>query len=327
MVVSVEFDLELKDKAMNILISGGTGFVGRYLIPALLKEWYKITVIGRHLEKIETAFKNSVTAVTWERLSTLDPNQFDVIINLSGQNIGEKRWTSHIKQLIKDSRVRTTNELAKWANGVNKPLRFFNASAIGIYGIGNENYSSTRQLDESTPINWRNPTDFLSEVGQSWEQATTSITNPKVSIIWMRFAPILKRNEGLLKQMVPIFQLGLGGPLGTGNQPFSWIYIDDLINAILFLLAHPEYDGVFNLVAPECVPQKTFAKTLATVMHRPAFIKMPASVLRFAFGQMANELLLSGQCVYPKRLLDAGFTFHYPTLATALANDWQGHHS
>ena len=147
-----------------------------------------------------------------------------------------------------------------------------------------------------------NHTDFLSEVGQAWEGATDPAMVKKHPVTLMRFAVVLKRHEGVLKKLELPFSLGLGSRLGDGNQAFTWIHIEDLVQAILFLVKHPEIVGPINLCAPECVSQKTFAASLAKTMHRPLLFSMPASLINLLFGQMGKELLLGGQNIYPERL-------------------------
>ena len=140
---------------------------------------------------------------------------------------------------------------------------------------------------------------------------------------FLRFGVVLKKNEGVLRKLQFSFQLGLGGTIGTGTQPFTWVHVDDVVGAVLFLLEHPVITGSVNICAPGCVNQATFAATLAKAMHRPCVLKTPAWVLKLVFGQMAEELLLRGQHVYPQKLLDAGYQFTYPELTPALEHEYQ----
>ena len=307
---------------MKILIAGGTGFIGKHLISALLKEENELFVLGRNKEKINRLFNNKVNSLNWSELNNYGPDNFDAVINLTGHNIGASRWTKTAKQLIKNSRLQTTQQLAVWCSQTENPPHLYNASAIGIYGLQPTSAEVPKSLTENTPIQWNQPTDFLSEIGQQWEQAAKSALDANVPVTFMRFAVVLKHNEGALKKIMPAFKFGLGGKLGSGQQAFCWVYIEDLINAILFLLKHPEITGAVNICAPECVTQKQFAQTLGKVLHRPALLTTPAWLLKILFGQMAEELLLSGQCVYPEKLLASGFEFTYPTLEAALRHDF-----
>lgn len=308
---------------MKILVTGGTGFIGQHLIPALIQDGHEVTLVSRSLEKAEKTFGDKLPKITWDQLEEIDPSQFNAAINLAGQNIGDRYWTASVKEEILNSRLKTTEKLVQWCNQTDQSFYLYNASAIGIYGLQQSpnDHSLPPKITESDEIKWGQPSDFLSEVGQAWEKAATATTNPRVHVALMRFAPVLKKNEGMLKKLMPAYNLGLGGTLGTGNQPFSWIHLQDLIQGILFLIHHPDITGAVNFCAPECVTQKTFAQTLAKSMHRPAFMKTPAWLLKPIFGQMANELLLSGQNVYPERLTKARFEFSYPDLASALSAD------
>lgn len=307
---------------MKIIIAGGTGFVGRYLIAALLSDQHEISVLSRDVEKVRRLFGLQITAVHWDQINQLDASQFDAVINLAGQNIGERRWSDAVKQAIKASRVDTTKLLARWLAKASNPPHLYNASAIGIYGLQPIHSSLSLRFTEATEVKSNHATDFLSEVGREWEQATSPASDAGVAVTIMRFAPVLKKGEGVLKKLTPVFNLGLGGPIGSGKQAFSWVHIDDLVNAIQFLLKHPQIVGPINISAPECVMQKTFAKSLAKTMHRPALLPTPAWVLKLVFGQMAEELLLSGQNMYPARLLENGYDFLYPNLDAALKHEW-----
>ncbi|EKD71034.1 MAG: hypothetical protein ACD_46C00291G0010 [uncultured bacterium] len=308
---------------MKILIAGGTGFVGRYLIPALLQAQHSIIVLGRDKNKIANIFHQTVVAASWDELNTINPNEVDAVINLVGENIGDHRWTETIKNKIIQSRVDSTTRLVKWCASANKKPHLYNTSAVGIYGLQPINNTLPPAFSEEADIPFGHPADFLSEVGQTWEWAAHSADEVQVPVTIMRFGVVLKRNEAVLKKLSMSFYIGLGGRVGSGKQAFTWIHIDDLVRAILFLLDHPDIVGPVNLCAPECVSQMDFAKTLAHVMHRPCIFSTPAWLLKLLFGQMADELLLNGQCAYSKRLLASGFTFLYPSLKSALQHEWR----
>lgn len=309
---------------MKIIVCGATGFVGRNLIPVLLNEQHQILVITRDTNKAKDIFKQTVAYLKWEQLDQVSPDEFDAIINLSGENIANNRWTVSLKEKIKQSRVNSIEKIISWClkSKIKKP-HIYNASAIGIYGLQTTRNNLPERLTESSHISFGQPSDFLSEVGQAWEDAANPVIAAGFPVTFMRFAVVLKRNEGILKRLEMPFAFGLGCILGDGKQAFSWIDIDDLVRAIRFLLDHPDITGAINLCSPQCVSQKDFAKTLASIVHRPLFLKMPAPIVKILFGQMGEELLLGGQHVYPERLEQLGFKFLYPDLHSALFHEWE----
>jgi uncharacterized protein (TIGR01777 family) len=308
---------------MKIVVCGATGFVGRHLVPALLDDQHQVLVVGRDTNKAQNIFKKTVNYLNWDQLDQASPDEFDAIINLSGENIAEHRWTPNLKKRIKQSRVNSTKKIISWClKSKNKKPHIYNASAIGIYGLQTSQKNLPEQLTESSDISFGNPSDFLSDVGQAWEGAANPAIADGFPVTFMRFAVVLKRNEGILKKLETPFYFGLGCILGNGDQAFTWIDIDDLIRVILFLLHHPEITGAVNLCSPQCVSQRDFARTLANIMHRPLFLKMPKTLIKILFGEMGEALLLGGQHVYPKRLKELGFEFLYPDLHSALLHEW-----
>jgi hypothetical protein len=208
------------------------------------------------------------------------------------------------------SRVGSTEALASTLAGLhNPPQVLLVASAIGIYGNRGDEV-----LSEASPAG----KGFFADLCQMWEEATQPAERANIRVVHLRFGVVLTRG-GALARMAPIFRLGLGGRLGSGRQWMSWISIDDAVAAVLFLMNHPQLAGPFNLTAPTPVPNADFTRTLARVLHRPAIFPAPAFALRLAFGQMANEALLSSARVLPARLQHAGFQFRYPELSGGLA--------
>jgi uncharacterized protein (TIGR01777 family) len=308
---------------MKILICGATGFVGKSLIPALLANQHQVTAMGRDTSKIQSVFKNQVTALAWDQLNTLSPDDFDAVINLAGETIAESRWTDKVKAKIKESRVKATQAIVDWClTAKQKKPHLYNASAIGTYGLQSVQKDLPTPLTEAKSIAFGKPTDFLSEVGQAWESAADEAVNAGVPVTFLRFGVVLKRGEGMLKKLELPFICGLGSVLGTGQQAVTWVHIDDLVQAILFLLQHPAITGAVNICAPGCVSQAAFSAILAKTLHRPLFLTMPAWAVKILFGQMGEELLLGGQHIYPQRLWESGFVFTYPELAAALAHEW-----
>ncbi len=302
---------------MKILVAGATGFVGRHLVPRLLQDQHEVLVLGRSTPKLKACFGPTVTTVSWEQLAQLDPGQFNAVINLAGENISQGRWTPGRKAQIYQSRVDATNRLAEFcalATGAKPHL--YNTSAIGYYGI----HASQTKTEADMTVQ---PSDFLAEVAQAWEQAAQRAANQGVAVTLMRFGVVLKAGEGMMKPLLPGFRLGLGSVLGDGQQYLSWILIEDLVAAIVFLLQHPAIVGPVNMCAPEAVTQATFAHTLAQAIKRPLWLTLPTWFVRMVFGQMGDELLLGSTRVYPQRLLESGFQFAYPTLQQALSHTLQ----
>ncbi|PWY53941.1 TIGR01777 family protein [Legionella qingyii] len=310
---------------MNIIIGGGTGLVGQILVPELLKSAHNIYVIGRDEKKIKRFFSSTVHAVTWDKLNTLNPNEFDVIINLTGENIADHRWNARTKEKLLSSRLETTNQLVLWGiKATAKKPHLYNASAIGIYGLQKKLAQDNIIFTETTPPINSPKTNFANQLVTQWEEAAKKGFEVGMPVTLMRFGVVLKRGEGMLKKLELPAQYGMGAVIGSGEQPLAWIDSTDLVEGILFLISHPEITGPVNLVAPEQVSQKTFTKTLAQVLKKPALMWMPAWAVQLLFGQMGEELLLSGQTVAPQRLSEYQFNFKYPTLLSALTKEFRG---
>lgn len=308
---------------MKIIVSGGTGLIGKALIPKLLQSGHEIQIIGRNKEKIKQIFSNTVHATSWNELDTLNPDEFDAIINLAGESIAAHRWNTRIKEQQLSSRLKTTNQLVEWGlNAKKKKPHLYNASAVGIYGLQKKLAQDNIIFTEtSTPLS-SPEICFSTQLVTQWETAAKRGFAMGMPVTLMRFGVVLKRGEGMLKKLEFPAQYGMGAVVGSGEQPIAWIDSADLTDAILFLLTHPEITGPINLVAPECISQKKFTKTLAQVLKKPAFLWLSAWSIRLLFGQMGEELLLSGQTVVPQRLTEYQFNFKYPTLFAALTKEY-----
>ena len=278
---------------MNIVILGGTGLVGGAL-NARLSQNHSVKTAGR------SAF-NSLNTLTKLIESA------DVIIQLSGANIG-KRWSKAYKQELFDSRIKTTELLAQAIQQLDKKPRVFCASAVGIYPQSND---CSSPVDESCTSMGN---DFLAQLGQAWETASLKI-EPKPVIF--RFGVVLSPSGGALKEMLPAFKFGMGGPIGSGQQCFSWVHINDLVDAFEWALENENAEGIYNLTSPNPLKQKDFAKALGKALNRPAFMPLPEFMLKLMFGEGA-EVLTSSLAVKPTRLMDAGFKFQHPMIETAL---------
>lgn len=304
---------------MNILIAGASGFIGKKLVRALQAE-HTVTVLGRDAETLKRHFVKPVSTLTWEQLAEWDASRVDAVINLCGYNIAASRWNAVVKKQLIDSRVNTTTTLIDWAIKHQIKPHFICANAIGIYGM--QDSQDSQALDEKSPIDFEHPCDFLSEIGIRWQQALQPAIDFGMPVTSMRFGVVLGKGGGVLKKLGLSFYLGFGSIVGDGKQIMSWVHIDDLVGAILFLLNTPDTQGVFNITSPHPVSQAEFARTFASAIHRPMFLKMPAYLIKLLFGEMGECLLLKGQRVLPSRLIEAGFRFRYPALRDALRHEY-----
>lgn len=302
------------------MIAGGTGFIGKELTHHFLKKGDAVTILGRDHHKIKKIFGDRTDALTWNTLQHLGAKvleQTDLVINLAGTGIAEKKWTQKRKIELHDSRILPTQLIAQYCAQLANPPVLFNASGVGIYGLQEPSTSLPLAFDEDTQLNFSNHADFIVQLAQQWEKATQIASVKGVRVVNMRFAVVLGKN-GLLKKLQLPFSLGLGGPIGSGHQPFSWIAVDDLINAIDFLVTANEIKGPVNFVSPQCLTQYQFAQAFAKILHRTSFVRTPAFLIKLLLGEMGNDLLLNGQCAYPKQLLTHHFIFQYPTINEAL---------
>jgi uncharacterized protein (TIGR01777 family) len=229
------------------------------------------------------------------------------IINLAGASIFG-RWSPAYKQEIHESRIRTTRNLVIALAGGNRRQLLCSTSAVGYYGPRGDEV-----LTEESPQD----SDFLARLGTEWEAEALKARELGLRVVITRFGIVLGRGGGALGQMAPMFRRFLGGPLGSGQQWFSWIHQGDLARAFSFISEHPEIHGPVNLTAPNPVRNRDLARALGRVLHRPAWLPAPEFMIRLAMGELA-ESLLTGQRVIPKRLLDAGFKFNFPTIEAAL---------
>jgi len=293
---------------MKILITGGTGFIGQTICPALLAAGHSLTIYSRHPDKVNAVLGDQVTPLN--SLKTLsETDSFEAIINLAGAPIFGKRWTDERKLVLLHSRIDITQDLVKFiARTQTKPEVFLSGSAIGFYG----NQSDTI-LDETS----LGQDNFGHQLCVEWENEAKKAKEHGVRVCQLRTGLVIGKNGGFLQPMILPFKLGLGGRLGSGKQWMSWIHIDDHVAICLALLNSTELDGPFNLTAPNPVTNQVFAQTLAKTLHRPAFLPAPAWVLKLLLGEM-SELLLGSQRVIPKRMLNTGYQFKFTELGAAL---------
>lgn len=295
---------------MKILITGGTGFIGRRLV-AHLKVAHEVLVLTRQGSRAYDLLGHDVKLLdSLDRLDNL--NDVDAVINLAGEPIANGRWSERRKQLLCDSRWLLTEQLVDLVKLSSTPPRLLlNASAIGWYG---------RQDDAPLDETCQSPHDeFTHRLCQQWEQLAQQARSAQTRVCILRIGLVLGMEGGALPRMLPPYRLGLGGPMGSGTQMMSWIHVQDLVRAMLFLIEHGECDGIFNGTAPQPVSNRRFSETLAATLHRPHLFFVPAPLLRLMMGEAA-DLLLTGQQVLPARLQQAGFHFSFPALPGALDN-------
>lgn len=302
---------------MKYTISGGTGLIGSKLVRLLAAQGHEIIILSRSPDSVSNPPRH-VQPVYWDGknvskwVDQLDGT--DVVINLAGESIAGKGlipspWTDHKKDRILKSRVQVGETLLEGIKQVDqKPQKFIQASAIGYYGSRGDEL-----LTESSPPG----SDFLSRTCTAWESSTKPVVDLGVTHIVVRLGVVLSEKGGALPRLILPFKLFLGGPIGNGEQWYSWIHIDDVCSAINYLSEHAQAQGVFNLTAPKPVKNKFFAKTIGEIMSRPAFFPVPGFLMKIFLGEVST-VVLNGQRVIPKRLRQLNYSFQYPELEGAL---------
>jgi len=304
---------------MNVFITGGTGFVGTTLTRQLMEKGHHVTILTR---KMPSQPSHAATkGVSYLEGDPVRPGPWqeqvsghDTIINLAGASIFRK-WNRKAKELIRDSRVLTTAHLVEaMSSDVNRQTTLISTSAVGYYG-----FREDEVLDEESPPG----DDFLSAVTRDWEAAAARAETLGARVVICRFGIVLGKGGGALGEMVPLFQKGLGSPLGTGRQWFSWVHQDDLVRIYLFLMDRDDMSGPVNCTAPEPVTNRRLTRALGMALGKPTILPpVPGIVIRLMKGEFGT-LLLKGQRVLPKKLLTAGFQFQFPAIQEAL-NDLLG---
>lgn len=296
---------------MKIFMTGGTGFVGTTLTRKLVEQGHQVTVltrkIGNHipLKGVTLIEGDPASEGAWQE----QVHHHKAVINLAGAPIF-KRWTKEIKAMIRDSRVLTTKNLVKAMRPCKgKKTTLISTSAIGYYGFHDD-----EELDESCVPG----DDFFASLSKDWEAAALQARQYDVRVLICRIGIVLGTRGGALGQMIPLFKMGLGSPLGSGEQWLSWIHEQDLVRIYLFLLGQENFDGPVNCTAPLPVKNREFTEALGKALKRPTFMPaVPGFVLKIIKGEFGN-ILLKGQRVVPKKLSDAGFVFQFPRINDAL---------
>ncbi|MCX7991352.1 MAG: TIGR01777 family oxidoreductase [Proteobacteria bacterium] len=293
---------------MNIFVTGGTGFIGKRLTKVLIGEGHKLYILSRSkagktdTDQITYIEGNPIISGDWQNYI----KECDAIVNLVGETIGQ-RWNDEVKKRIRESRVNSTRNIVS-AIPENKKITLMSTSAVGYYG-----FHGDELIDETFPPG----DDFLANVAKDWEAEALKAKEKNARVVITRFGLVLGENGGILEKLIPLFRSFLGGPIGSGKQWFSWVYIDDLVKAYLFLLKSQDLEGPFNITSPQPVRNKDFTKALANALNVFAFFPIPPFAVKLVMGDFA-DYSIKGQRVIPKRLSELGFKFDTPDIFDAL---------
>lgn len=302
---------------MRLFLLGGTGLIGSRLVPRLQERQDEILLLTRRPEVGQALLAGKGTVVVgdaqtpgpWqERLAACD-----AVINLAGENLLARRWNEDFKKVLRDSRLRTTQQVVaalqrQPTTAAGAPKVLINASAIGYYGP----HGDEELTEDSPPGN-----DFMAQLCVDWEKAARQAESAGVRVVLLRIGVVLDKAGGALAQLLTPFRLFVGGPVGSGRQWMSWIHYEDVTGLILWALEHTEARGPFNATAPQPVTNRQFVQALGRVLRRPSFLPAPAFALRLLLGEVA-QVLVTGQRVLPRRALELGYSFRYPDLDSAL---------
>ncbi|TVP88058.1 MAG: TIGR01777 family protein [Alkalicoccus sp.] len=295
---------------MKVAIAGGTGLIGTNLTKQLLNKGHEVYILTRNPQNKQDS--DGISHIQW-LTSEAEPEKklegIDGFINLAGENLNSGRWTEQKKKEILDSRIDVTKETVRILHALNKkPSVLINGSAVGYYGTS---FDKTFTEADTEPGN-----DFMGEVVRRWENEAREAPE-EVRLVFSRFGVVLSAEDGALKKMLPPFKMGIGGRIGTGEQWMSWVHVEDVARALVYLLENNHIEGPVNVTSPTPEKMNSFGRTLAEVLDRPYWAPVPSNVLKIALGEM-SVLILEGQQVVPQKLLDNGFEFEFPHLHEAL---------
>jgi uncharacterized protein len=298
----------------RLVITGATGTIGRALIDALRSRGDHVVALTRDPDKASATLGGGVEAASWTEPARTPPPaealaEADAVVNLVGEPV-DQRWSEEAKRRIRESRVDTTRQLVGALSalpGAERPKVLVSQSATGFYGP-----SDDRELDEGAPAGG----DFLAEVVRAWEREAEA-AEPLMRVVRTRTGVVLSASGGALAKMLPFFRAGVGGPVAGGRQYVPWVHLGDVVAALVFCIDHDAASGAVNVTAPSPVTNADFSHALGRALNRPALLPVPAFGLRLLYGEMA-QIVLTGQRVVPRRLLDLGFSFAHPELEPAL---------
>ncbi len=295
----------------KIVLTGGTGFIGKELRRLLLQEGHYLTIVTRSPKKYEDEKAKNQQFIAWDGDLISAMNDADIVIHLAGENVFSQRWSDEVKKKIYNSRIEGTRTLVDAMRAAeSKPELFISASASGYYGDGGDSIKTENALGAD---------DFLAKVCADWEAEAQKAAELGVRVANPRIGIVLEKDGGAMEKMIPPFQFFVGGPVGDGKQYMSWIHRDDLINALLFPIENEKIEGAYNVCAPEPVTMNLFADVLGDVMNRPVLFRVPKIALQLMYGEGAKPILDSIR-MKPKVLQEQGFDFRYDDLEEALAD-------
>ncbi len=295
----------------HILITGGTGFIGKELRRILLQRGDYLIIVTRNPKKYADEKAKNQEFISWDDDLVAAMEKVDVVIHLAGENVFSQRWSDEAKKLIYNSRIDGTRKLVDAMRETSsKPELMISASGSGFYGNGGDKFKT-----ESDPVG----DDFLANVCKDWEAEAQKATEFGVRVVNPRIGIVLEKDGGALEKMIPPFQFFVGGPVGNGKQFMSWLHRDDMIQALIFPIENEEMTGPYNVCAPVPVTMNMFADTLGEVMNRPVLFRVPKVALEIMYGEGAKPILDSIR-MKPKVLQESGFEFRYDDLEEALAD-------
>ncbi len=299
---------------MRIAITAANGMIGSALTQHFAEQGHNLTLLVRR--PVESIHALSLWNPSTGEINAAELESQDVIINLAGRNVADRRWTPAFKQEIVSSRLLATELIVRTLKKLSRPPQLLlNASAIGVYG----NRPSEAVDEDSAP-----GTGFMAESCVKWEAAANQAAEANVRVVCLRIGVVITQSGGVVQRLLPMFRFGLGGKLGDGQQVMSWIALDEIPLIVDYVIANANLSGPLNLTSPNPVSNEAFTAALGKSLRRPAIFAVPGIALKLGVGEMAEELLLSGASVIPKRLLAAEYKFRYPELDRVLTAELSG---